>query len=63
MLVHGLVAGTLKTSRKKDRLDVVDDLFNDLEDDTVDGLKGEVQRLGRLVETDTDLEGVSGSRR
>lgn len=53
----------MKTSRKKDRLDVVDDLFNDLEDDTVDGLKGEVQRLGRLVETDTDLEGVSGSRR
>jgi hypothetical protein len=55
LLVDGVAAGTWKTERKKDRLDVVVDPFEALEDEIVDGLRDEVQRLGRFLETGVDL--------
>jgi len=56
LLVDGLAAGTWKTERKKDRLDVVVDPFEALDDEIVEGLRDEVQRLGHFLETKVELE-------
>ena len=55
LLVDGLAAGTWKTERKKDRLEVVVDVFEGLEEGTVDGLRGEIQRLGRFLDREVEL--------
>ena len=56
VLVDGLAAGTWKMERKKARLDVSVEPFEDLEDKPIAMLEDQVRSLARFLETDGHLK-------